>query len=175
MLVVSIIREQAMRYRRLLLPGCRWFFTAVLAQRSSALLTENIHFLRQAFRAVKQTHPFTIDAIVILPDHLHTIWTLPSGDVDFPLRWSLIKSHFSRHISKGEFCGASRRYKGERGIWQRRYWEHGLRDEPDWQHHVDYIHYNPVKHGYVLKAVDWPFSSLHLFIRRGILPADWGA
>ena len=137
------------------------------------LLAENIGLLRAAFRYTRLRHPFAIDAIVVLPDHLHTIWTLPEEDGDFAVRWQLIKGNFSRALPKGERVSASRLRKRERGIWQRRYWEHMLRDEDDFARHVDYINFNPVKHGHVARVKDWPFSSFHRMVRRGIYPADW--
>ena len=130
--------------------------------------------LRAVTALVKERHPFHIDAMVVLPDHLHTIWTLPAGDADYPARWMLIKAGFSRQVPRGERINASRRGKGERGIWQRRYWEHTIRDEQDFMYHVDYVHFNPVKHGHVTRPVDWPHSSIHRHIRQGVLPAHWG-
>ena len=114
-----------------------------------------------------------IDAIVILPDHLHAIWTLPQGDSDFATRWRLIKSTFSRSLPAGERISESRAAKGERGIWQRRYWEHTLRDEGDRARHADYIHFNPVKHGHSTRVSDWPHSSFHRMVKLGIYSADW--
>jgi len=148
-------------YRRYRLKGGAYFFTVNLAERKRNLLTEHIDALRGAFREIKQTHPFQIDAIVVLPDHLHTLWTLPKGDDDFSLRWRQIKSAFSREIEKGERISKSRMQKQERGIWQRRFWEHAIRNEQDYTLHVDYIHFNPVKHGYVRQVADWPYSSFH--------------
>ena len=116
-----------------------------------------------------------IVAMVILPDHLHTVWTLPSRDSNYPQRWSLIKAGFSRGLNRGEKIGRSRLRKRERGIWQRRYWEHQIRDDDDLERHIDYIHFNPVKHGYVGSPVEWPYSSIHRYIRRRILTADWAA
>ena len=121
-----------------------------------------------------QRHPFTIDAIVVLPEHLHALWTLPEDDNDYATRWMLIKTAFSRQIPKGEYRTASRKKKGERGIWQRRYWEHLIRDERDYKHHVEYIHYNPVKHGYVNCPSDWEYSSIHRFIANGMIDQNWG-
>jgi putative transposase len=164
-----------MQYRRSKTGGGTYFFTINLAQRSQQLLVEHIEPLRVAMAGVKARHPFAIEAVVILPDHLHSIWTLPPGDWDYPTRWMLIKSGFSRQLPKGERVNASRRTKGERGIWQRRYWEHTIRDDQDFRRHVDYVHYNPVKHGYVCRPSDWPYSSIHGYIRDGLLPADWGA
>jgi putative transposase len=160
-------------YRRNFVPGATYFFTVNLADRRSRLLTEKIDMLRAAFRYARDRHPFTVDAIVILPDHLHAMWTLPEGDADFPLRWRLIKSSFSRALPQGEETTTSRFRRGERGIWQRRYWEHTLRDENDFERHADYIHFNPVKHGHVTCVSDWPFSSFHRMVRLGIYPQDW--
>ena len=161
------------RYRRNFISGGSFFFTVNLAERRQQLLIRHVEMLRRAFREVCSRHPFTIDAIVVLPDHLHAIWTLPDGDADFALRWRLIKSTFSRALPTGERISQSRAAKGERGIWQRRYWEHTLRDARDFARHMDYIHINPVKHGYVLQARDWPYSSFHRMVRLGIYPADW--
>ena len=160
-------------YRRYRIDGGTYFFTVNLAERQRSLLTERIDTLREAFREVKNAHPFVIDAAVILPEHLHTIWTLPQGHNDFSLRWRQIKSAFSRAIEKDERISNSRLRKQERGVWQRRFWEHAIRDEEDFNRHIDYIHINPVKHGYVQRAVDWQFSSFHRYVKLGILPADW--
>jgi putative transposase len=160
-------------YRRNFLPGGSFFFTVNLAERRSQLLIDNIELLRAGFRDTRRRHPFAIGAIVVLPDHLHAIWTLPEGDTDFSIRWSLVKAGFSRGFARGEEISASRARKRERGIWQRRYWEHTIRDEDDFARHVDYIHFNPVKHGHVRRVRDWPFSSFHRMVRLGIYPADW--
>ncbi|MDU9411965.1 REP-associated tyrosine transposase [Pseudomonas sp. zfem005] len=162
-----------MRYRRSFVPGGTYFFTVNLADRSSGLLTRHIDLLRLAVRQVRARHPFEIPAMVVLPDHLHAIWSLPEGDADFSLRWAQIKGSFSRWVPERGWVNRSRRDKRERGIWQRRFWEHQIRDEQDLARHVDYIHINPVKHGHVRRAVDWPYSSIHRFIRDGRLPADW--
>jgi putative transposase len=143
-------------YRRNFLSGGSFFFTVNLAQRRLRLLTTHIDLLRQAFRDVRRRHAFDLQAIVVWPDHLHAVWTLPVGDSDFALRWRLIKTIFSRGLPVGERISASRAGKGERGLWQRRYWEHTLRDEGDLARHVDYIHFNPVKHGHVNRVKDWP-------------------
>ncbi len=161
-------------YRRTHVPGATWFFTVNLAERRSRLLVDRIDSLRQALRYVQQRHPFRIDAMVVLPDHLHAVWTLPPGDSDYPLRWRLLKTWFSRQIPPGERRRKSRIVKAERGIWQRRYWERLIRDEADLRSHIDCIHFKPVKHGYVLKAVDWPYSTFHRYVKDGILTADWG-
>lgn len=163
-----------MRYRRADVKGGTYFFTVNLAQRHLRLLLYHVEILRAAVKMVKQRHPFHINAFVVLPEHLHAIWTLPPDDADFATRWMLIKSNFSRHIAMNERRNASRISKGERGIWQRRYWEHLIRDENDFERYVDYIHYNPVKHGYVHRASEWPYSSIHRYIKAGIISDDWG-
>ncbi len=160
-------------YRRNFIAGGTFFFTVNLANRSQRLLTDHIDDLRAAFRYVNARHPFTTDAIAILPDHLHAIWTLPAEDRDYPLRWRLIKTMFSRAVEQIEPVSNSRKIKGERGIWQRRYWEHTIKDEIDYARHVDYIHFNSVKHGCAPRVADWPHSSFHRFVRAGVLPADW--
>jgi putative transposase len=162
-----------MYYRRSDAAGGAFFFTVNLADRSSRLLVNHINILRDSVRDVQRAHPFRIVAMVALPDHLHAIWSLPPGDKDYPLRWSLFKATFSRQLNKVEPVSDARRRKRERGIWQRRYWEHQLRDDADLASHVDYIHINPVKHRHVSAAMDWPYSSIHRFIRQGMLPADW--
>jgi putative transposase len=141
-------------YRRSNLPGGSYFFTVNLADRKQALLTENIALLRSAFQYTRKRHSFAVDAIVVLPEHIHAIWTLPANDSDFALRWRLIKTVFSRGLPDGEHCSESHKRKGERGIWQRRYWEHLIRDDADFARHVDYIHINPVKHGLVSQVAD---------------------
>ena len=162
-------------YRRCRLPWGTYFFTVNLANRRQALLTENIDTLRHAFRQVLQAHPFTIQAIVVLPEHIHCLWELPVGDCDYSTRWRQIKSAFSKALPPGERISASRARKGERGVWQRRYWEHTVRDDAEFATRFDYIHYNPVKHGYVKKVKDWPYSSFHRYVRLGVYPIDWAA
>jgi putative transposase len=136
-------------------------------------LTDPVDVLRLAFRRVRARHPFAIEAAVILPDHLHAIWTLPDGDADFATCWRLIKSGFSHALPRGERISASRAAKGERGIWQRRYLEHALRGEDDFVRHLDYIHFNPVKHGHVVRVRDWPYCSFRRWIRFRAYPVDW--
>ncbi|MEZ5468290.1 MAG: transposase [Lysobacterales bacterium] len=129
--------------------GATWFFTVNLLQRrANSLLVDRIDDLRNSIRHVKATWPLRIDAMVVLPEHLHAIWTLPPGDKSLGLRWGLIKSRFSRAIPTGEFLRESRVPRGERGIWQRRFWEHQIRDEADLAAQIDYIHYNPVPDSY---------------------------
>ena len=162
-----------MRYRRSVVSGATYFFTVNLAVRSQDTLIQHVDLLRDVFRSVRSRHPFDIIAMVVLPDHLHTIWQLPANDADYPLRWSLIKSGFSRSLPKLERIRDSRRFKRERGVWQRRYWEHQLRDDRDLQTHVDYIHFNPVEHGQVVNPVDWLHSSIHRYIVSGQLSSHW--
>jgi putative transposase len=160
-------------YRRNFIKGGSFFFTAALADRRRSLLVDRIDILREAFRQVKAVYPFHLDAMVILPEHLHCIWTLPLDDADYPGRWRRIKTAFSRSLPNRYPRSRSQTLKNERGIWQRRYWEHTLRDEEDYRRHMDYIHYNPVKHGYVNCVADWPYSTFHRYVEAGIYPNDW--
>jgi len=161
-------------YRRCRVPGGTVFFTVTLADRRRRLLTDHIDTLRQAFRDVRQAHPFTIRASVVLPEHIHCLWELPAGDADYSTRWRQIKSAFSKALPRDERISASRARKSERGIWQRRFWEHSVRDDADYAAHFDYIHYNPVKHGWVRRVQDWPYSSFHRYVALGVYPLDWG-
>jgi len=162
-------------YRRSHVAGGTYFFTVALADRRSDLLVKEVALLRASVSRALALYPFTIDAWAVLPDHLHAVWTLPEGDADYSVRWTLIKRGFSNKLPKSESRSASRIAKSERGIWQRRFWEHTVRDEADFARHVDYIHFNPVKHGLVSNAWDWPFSSFRRAVARGDYPADWGA
>ncbi len=160
-------------YRRLRVGGGTYFFTVNLVDRRSDLLVREIGALRKAVARTMALHPFMIDAWVVLPDHLHAVWTLPEGDRDFSGRWTLIKRGFSALVPGGEHRSASRAAKGERGVWQRRFWEHAVRDAWDYAAHIDYVHFNPVKHGYVANAGDWPFSTFRRAVARGVYPAAW--
>lgn len=160
-------------YRRSRLAGGTYFFTVALADRRSDLLVREIAALRSAVARTRHLYPFQIDAWVVLPEHMHAVWTLPENDADFPLRWTLIKRWFSAAIPADESRSASRAAKGERGIWQRRFWEHTIRDADDFRRHIDYIHFNPVKHGFVAQAWDWPYSSFRSAVARGQYPASW--
>jgi len=160
------------RYRRNFIAGGTYFFTVTLADRTSSALVDHVNALRMALRIARRERPFTIDAIVILPEHLHAIWTLPPGDSDFSGRWRRIKTHFThRLVAAG--VPVKRHRTGEYALWQRRFWEHTIRNEQDFERHVDYVHFNPVKHRLVSRACDWPYSSFHVYVRRGLLPADW--
>jgi putative transposase len=160
------------RYRRNRVQGGTYFFTVALADRKSRILVDHIVALRSAFRIARQERPFTTDAAVILPDHLHVIFTLPHADADFASRWRRIKGYFSaRLLAAG--TPVRRHANGELALWQRRYWEHTIRDDEDFARHVDYIHYNPVKHGLVTRVREWPHSSFRLYVKEGLLPQDW--
>ena len=160
-------------YRRVFIPGGCWFFTVNLQNRKSRLLTDYIENLRAAYSDTQARHPFTTNAIVILPDHIHTIWTLPSGDTDFSLRWRRIKALFSKSLPKSELLTDVQIKRGERGIWQRRFWEHAIRDETDYERHMHYCYGNPVKHGLVNEIADWPYSSYHRDVKAGLYPGEF--
>jgi putative transposase len=160
-------------YRRHRVAGATYFFTVNLLDRRSRLLTERIGILRQAVSRVRILMPFHIDAWVVLPDHMHCLWTLPECDGNFPKRWQAIKMAFSRSVTPGEPLSTSRLARGERGIWQRRYWEHTVRDERDYASHMDYIHFNPVKHGLAASAAEWQFSSFQSCVKQGLYPPEW--
>ncbi len=161
-------------YRRARIPGASYFFTVTLRDRRSCLLTEHVDALWEAICAVKRQSPFRIDAVVVLPDHLHTLWTLPEGDENYSGRWRAIKVRFTRLLLK-RGIGLERNPRGEYALWQRRFWEHVIRDDSDFARHADYIHYNPVKHGLVRRPIDWRWSSVHRYIRLGLLAPDWAA
>ena len=160
-------------YRRVFNPGGTWFFTVNLLERRTKLLTENVTELRHAIYWTKRRLPFRIDALVILPDHLHAVITLPPDDTDYPLRMRHIKSRFSRSLPKTEWLSDVREKRGERGIWQRRFWEHYIRDERDFRNHVAYCYYNPVKHKLVENIRDWRHSTFHRDVRAGRFEADY--
>ena len=161
-------------YRRAFVPGGCWFFTVNLLERRKTLLVDHVASLREAVAATRASHEFAIDAIVVLPDHLHAIWQLPPGDCDFSSRWRLIKTRFAKTLPKQERRSAVRLARHERGIWQRRFWEHLIRDEADYMRHVEYCYINPLKHGLVARVRDWPHSSFHRDVRAGLFPLDWG-
>ena len=161
-------------YRRVWYPGGTCFFTVNLLQRQGTdLLTRHIDLLRSVVREVRRRHAFIIHGWVVLPDHLHSVLELPTGDADFATRWRLIKMGFSKALPRVERISKVRSRRGERGIWQRRYWEHLIRDEADFQAHMDYVHINPVKHGLVPGAMDWPYSTFHRLVEQGIYRPDW--
>ncbi len=167
------------RYRRVRLEGGVYFFTVVMYHRHPILTTDlGIHSLRKAWGETNATMPFEAEAVCVLPDHLHTIWSLPEGDWDYPARWRKLKGIFSREYragggSRGD-VNPSRQRKREAGLWQRRYWEHRIRDADDFRRHVEYTHFNPVKHGHVVRVADWPYSSFHDHVKQGWVEIDWG-
>ena len=167
-----------MQYRRARIKGGTYFFTVITHSRRPFLCQPgNVELLRNALRHVMQRNQFKIDAFVLLPEHLHCIWTLPQGDNDFSTRWRLVKSYFSRRCEshyRGDIS-ASRKKKKEQAIWQRRFWEHVIRDDEDYARHVDYIHYNPVKHGLVRAPRDWEYSSFHRYVQAGMYDEMWAA
>lgn len=166
-----------MHYRRAFTPGGTFFFTVVTEQRRPIFASaQAVEVLRNAFRTVRTSRPFDIDAMVVMPEHLHCIWTLPPGDADFSTRWRLIKTWFTKHAKLGLHPAPdpARLAKHEQAVWQHRYWEHQLRDETDVARHTDYIHYNPVKHGLATSPMDWPYSSFRRYVKAGIYPANWG-
>ena len=166
-----------MQYRRAFAPGGTFFFTLVTEGRRPVFTSaENVQVLRNAFKTVRASRPFEIDAMVVMPDHLHCIWTLPPDDADFSTRWRLIKTWFTKHCHPDmrHAPTAVREAKHQQAVWQHRFWEHQLRDANDFANHVDYIHYNPVKHGLAASPADWPYSSFLRYVKGGIYPIDWG-
>ncbi|MGH8373282.1 MAG: REP-associated tyrosine transposase [Gammaproteobacteria bacterium] len=162
-------------YRRYRIPGGCYFFTVNLLERyPNDLLTRHIDALRNAVGHVRRQRPFDIHGWVVLPDHIHCIWSLPMGDSDFAIRWKLIKILFVKALPLTERRSTVRVRRGERGIWQRRYWEHAIRDDRDYAAHMDYLHYNPVKHGYTERVRDWPYSTFKRCVNKGLYPLDWG-
>src|SRR3989304_8292851 len=185
--------------RRARVPGASYFFTVTLADRAEHWLVEQIDALRGAFARTRGELPFRVDALVVLPDHLHCIWTLPPGDANFSLRWQRIKGRFTHACHAADALRTTpnappspvgrsfsapiappspvgRSFSApiaDPRIWQHRFWEHVLRDDRDFGRHVDYIHFNPVKHGHAGRAADWPHSSIHRYIRTGLVPPDW--
>lgn len=167
------------RYRRSSTSGATYFFTLTTYHRQKILCDTTIrNALRTAVIYTRNKYPFIINAWVLLPDHLHCIWTLPTGDADFSKRWAIIKRKVSiecRHIHKNQkWITPSKVKHRESTIWQRRFWEHQIRDESDYRQHFDYIHWNPVKHGYVQRLSEWPYSTFHQYVRKGVYPKDWG-
>ncbi len=166
-------------YRRVAVPGGCYFFTLVTERRQPILTHPDIrHALREAIEAVRLTQPFRIDAWILLPDHLHAIWTLPPGDADFSNRWRVIKRHVTHvcgsRYNRAELMTNRRIGKGQGTLWQQRFWEHLIRDEADFARHFDYLHGNPLKHGLVERVRDWPWSSFHRWVGQGVYPLDWG-
>ena len=173
LLTIAFERWRMPRYVRPKVTGACVFFTVALADRNSDLLVREIGALRDAVARVRAGRPFEIDAWVVLPDHLHAVWTLPAGDADFSTRWKEIKAAFTKSVGLTGRRSASKIRKGEKGIWQRRFWEHHIRDEIDHANHIRYCWFNPVKHGLAARAADWPYSSIHREIARGRVEPEW--
>jgi len=168
-----------MRYRRVSMAGASYFFTVVTYRRHHLFgKAQAVGILERAIQRVQERRPFVIEAQVILPDHIHSMWTLPDDDVDYPTRWRLIKEAFTReyvpnhHVSSRD---ASRRARGERTVWQRRYWEHLIRNDRDFSAHLEYIHFNPVRHGLVSAPRDWPHSTFLNWVAKGAYESTWGS
>ena len=158
------------QYQRYYCPGGQYFFTVVTYQRQPLFEKPmHIELLKQSMRKVQRQYPFKIDALVILPFHLHCLWKIPHHDSDFSSRWRLIKHYFSREMD------VFRNHRDEKLVWQRRFWEHLIRDEQDWRNHMDYIHYNPVKHRHAKSPHEWPYSSFQKWVKRGLYDLNWGA
>ncbi|MFC1855988.1 transposase [Thermodesulfobacteriota bacterium] len=167
-----------MKYLRSRTKGATFFFTVVTYKRNKILCdNENSEIIKEAFKHIASKRPFKTDAFVMLPDHIHCIWTLPYDDSNFSVRWSLIKEYFTKRCNesiKHEQTDSMKK-KGLQGVWQKRFWEHTIRDEKDFAAHVDYIHYNPVKHGFSEAPKDWPYSTFHRYVKEGIYDVNWGA
>ena len=164
-------------YRRATVAGGTYFFTVVTYRRQHCLCDDDVRAaLRAGIEYTRERLPFAIDAWVLLPDHLHCIWTLPPGDADFGKRWGLIKRFVSLHCSRlrhDNWLTASKQTRNESTLWQRRFWEHQIRNDQDFKHHVDYIHHNPVKHGHAQRVADWPHSTFHRYVAKGVYTVDW--
>ena len=157
-------------FRRNRVLGGTYFFTVTLRDRRSRALTDHIGLLRQAFRAVRAVRPFDVFAIVVVPEHLHAVIRLPEGDADYLGRWRAIKGRFSHALVKAG-VPLEKDGRGEYGLWCRRFWKHSIRDDRDLETHVHYI--NPVKHGWVTRVADWPWSSFHRYVRLGWVDPNW--
>jgi putative transposase len=177
--VISLRKNIMSNYRRADAPGACYFFTVVTFRRRNILTNNDCRgWLRDAVMKTRKNHPFSIDAWVLLPNHLHCMLTLPESDNNFSVRWNDIKKRFTTAakdtLHKPEWVNASKQKHRESTIWQRRFWEHQIRDDNDYQRHMDYIHYNPVKHGLVKQVRDWPYSTFHRYVNQGVYPENWG-
>ncbi len=165
-------------YRRANIKGGTYFFTVVTYRRQTFLCNDHVRkALRDGILAVQTTHSFIIDGWVLLPDHLHCIWTLPAGDANFSVRWAMIKRFVTKQcgpdLRREDWLNKSKRRRNESTIWQRRFWEHKIPDKQDYERHMDYLHYNPVKHGYVKNVKDWPHSTFHRYVSQGVYGQNW--
>ncbi len=166
-------------YRRARTPGGIYFFTVVTHHRKPRFTNDRARCcLQRAIKEVKSRRPFEIEGICLLPDHIHTIWKLPGSDCDYSQRWNEIKGICAKLLQEdacdGDHQSSTRGPKGEASFWQRRFWEHAIRSQADYRNHLDYLHFNPVKHGLVRSVVEWPWSSFHRYVREGTYPVDWG-
>lgn len=161
------------QYRRNKIKGGTYFFTVTLKNRNSDLLCENFNLLRMSINQVKKEQPFKTKAMVILPEHIHAVWELSKGDDDYSKRWQKIKCYFTKQLLKKGYS-FSKNTKGEYDLWQRRFWEHTITNDHDYENHVNYIHYNPVKHKLVNNVFEWPFSTFHWYVKNGLLEKHWG-
>ncbi len=165
-------------YRRDQTPGGTWFFTVVAFKRRPIFCQQQFReSLQRSIIRTGEVLPFKINAWVLLPDHLHCVWTLPDNDAEFSMRWKLIKQYVSRECQSyfpghDDFSVAKKKRR-ESSIWQRRFWEHRIRSERDFAKHLDYLHFNPVKHGHCNNPADWPYSSFHRYQAKGFYPKDW--
>jgi putative transposase len=167
-------------YRRIYTGGNIYFFTLVMYRRQAILCHDDIRTaLRSGIMETRKTHPFKVDAWVLMPDHLHCIWTLPENDINFSTRWAMIKRYVTKQCcaekyQRDEWLNKSRVKRKESTLWQRRFWEHQIRDDQNFQRHFDYLHFNPVKHGYVNSVKEWEFSSFHRYVKNEIYTENWG-
>jgi putative transposase len=166
-------------YRRAKMPGGCYFFTVVTYRRQPLLIhPESRRILRESILETRRDHPFVIEAWVLLPEHMHCLWSLPPGDSDYSTRWSIIKGRFSKRarelFRRPEWLNESKAKHRESTLWQRRFWEHEIRDQEDFNRHFDYVHWNPVKHGHVTRSADWPYSTFHRYALQGLYPPNWG-
>jgi putative transposase len=160
------------QYRRSRVAGGSFFFTVNLRNRRDRFLTDHVDALRAIVSDVRDLYPFSIDAMVVLPDHWHAVWTLPPNDQTYASRIRLIKARFTKHLLH-QGVAVEQDNRGEYKLWQRRFWEHTIRDDRDFETHVNYIHINPVKHGYVTRPADWAHSTIHRFIAKGVVTSNW--
>lgn len=166
-------------YKRSKTPGACYFFTVVTYKKQEiSTHPESRKILHTVISEVKKEYPFKINAWVLLPEHIHCIWTLPDGDADYSKRWGLIKLRFSNQTKnlffRPELINKSKQKHRESSIWQRRFWEHEIRDQKDYNQHMDYIYYNPVKHRQVSQVIDWPYSTFHRDAQKGMYSSNWG-
>ncbi len=165
-------------YRRTRIEGATYFFTVVTYRRQPVLcLPESLDAMKDIMSMLAERYPFRTDAWVVLPDHLHFVWTLPEGDSAYSVRWAMFKKEMTKRLSSSVRTDAapscSRQRHREGTVWQRRLWEHQIRDEQDYRTHMAYVHFNPVKHGLAGSPKDWRCSSFHRWVVLGAYEEDW--